>query len=211
MKSKICIIDYGVGNIGTLVNLVQQANLEYCVSSNPEVVLSTPTALLAGVGSFDYGMSKLDELGITEALRMKATDSKSKIVGICLGMQLLFEASEEGEMPGIGILPGVSTRFPTILKNSNLRVPHMGWSTISRSQSQSSLSDRYEAQRFYFVHSYFVKPTNSEIVKYEAHYGVSFPAIIESGNVQAAQFHPEKSSKQGRALLLEMLTSDHES
>jgi glutamine amidotransferase len=200
-----------VGNIGTLVNLVKQANLEFCVSSNPEDVLSTPVALIAGIGSFDYGMSKLDDLGITNALRDKANDPDGKIVGICLGMQLLFEGSEEGNKAGLGILPGVSIKFPRVLNGSTLRVPHMGWSAIAKTQNQSSLTNRYESQRFYFVHSYFVEPARPEIVKYSGNYGVNFPAIIESGNVLAAQFHPEKSSKQGRALLVEMLTSDYES
>lgn len=205
MKKVICIIDYGVGNINTLSTLIGNAGLPYIISSDPKEIEDSSVLVLAGVGAFDFGMSRLNDLGITPVIRKAATNNNQKVIGICLGMQLLFEASEEGIMPGLGLLSGTCKKFPDKVENVPLRIPHMGWSLIRQSEHSKSLSNRYELLRFYFVHSYFVNPTQPEIVKYFGKYGVNFPAVIEQGNLFGAQFHPEKSSRQGRALLLEML------
>jgi glutamine amidotransferase len=205
LENRVCIVDYGVGNISTLVTLLSNANLPHIVSKNIQDIQNSRVAVLAGVGSFDYGMSRLNDLGITDAIRDLASNPQQKVVGICLGMQLLFEGSEEGCLPGIGLLPGVSLKFPSELAGNKLRVPHMGWNVINKTKHSSSISAKFDSHRFYFVHSYYVTPSDPSIVKYSAEYGIEFPAIIESNNVFAAQFHPEKSSLQGRTLMLEML------
>ena len=205
MENRVCIVDYGVGNISTLATLLRNAHLPYIVSNNIRDIKNSRVNLLAGVGSFDYGMSQLNGLGITNVIREISSNTQQKVVGICLGMQLLFEGSEEGSLPGIGLLPGMSLKFPSEIEGNKLRVPHMGWNVISKTRFDTSISTNLDLHRFYFVHSFYVAPHEPSIVKYSADYGVEFPAIIESDNIFAAQFHPEKSSLQGRALMLEML------
>jgi glutamine amidotransferase len=207
LKKEVCIVDYGVGNISTLTALVGNAGLTYMVSSDPFEIEDSPILILAGVGAFDYGMSRLNDLGITPVIKKAAEGNNQKIIGICLGMQLLFEGSKEGVLPGLGLISGNCEKFPSEADHIPMRIPHMGWSLIEKSKYPSKLSDKYDLHRFYFVHSYYAEPTNPEVVKYSGEYGIKFPAIIEQGNVMGAQFHPEKSSRQGRALLLEMLRS----
>jgi glutamine amidotransferase len=206
LENRVCIVDYGVGNLSTLVTLLRNANLAHIVSSDIRDIENSRVNVLAGVGSFDYGMSKLNSLGITNAIRELASNPEQKVVGICLGMQLLFEGSEEGSLSGIGLLPGMSLKFPSEFEGNKLRVPHMGWNVISKTKFETSILANLDLHRFYFVHSYYVAPQEPSIVKYRSEYGVEFPAIIESNNILAAQFHPEKSSLQGRALMLEMLS-----
>lgn len=201
----ICVIDYGVGNLGSLKSLLDRERIAYIITSSRENLIDAQTILLSGVGSFDFGMKNLESLGLTEILREKVSLQSGKLVGVCLGMQLLFESSEEGELPGLGIVSGEVKHFRFGVSQPLLKTPHMGWSQIKKTSYASGISDQYDKHRFYFVHSYYAAPSDDSIVKYRAFHGHEFPAVIESGNVIASQFHPEKSSLQGRAMLLEML------
>ena len=205
LEKEICLIDYGVGNLGAIVSLLTSAGVRVCVTNDKNQILDSKVVLLAGVGSFDFGMKRLEDSGIADVLRQKVEYLDQKILGICLGMQLLFERSEEGKLPGLGIVRGEVSRFPRIFEGREMLVPHMGWSPLIPTSNETNLFSRFHGHRFYFVHSYFVSPDDYSTVILEANYGRTFPAILRSRNILAAQFHPEKSGRQGKALLLEML------
>lgn len=193
----VSVIDYGLGNLGSVVNMFKRIGTEVRTISTPDEVAASERVLLPGVGAFDHGMSRLAETGLDSALRDFAGTGKP-FMGICLGMQLLLDSSEEGELPGLGVIHGESRKFdPT----PGLRIPHMGWNPVV-AQREDSLLDGLEADnRFYFVHSYRVVPADDADTLGVTDYGVDFASMIRSGNVMGAQFHPEKSHFFGMTVL----------
>lgn len=197
----IGIIDYGMGNLFSVSKALERLNVPYFISENKEELLSADALLLPGVGAFRDAMERLNETGLTDMIHTYVAGGKP-ILGICLGMQLLFEESEEGGLTtGLSILPGKVIRFKGHDKDGqSYKVPHMGWNKLTYLHSSPILKDIAE-DYVYFVHSYHVATDDRDVVIAESEYDVLVPAVVGRGNVYGMQFHPEKSSKLGMELL----------
>lgn len=196
----IGIIDYGMGNLFSVSKALERLNVPYFISEKKEELLAADGLLLPGVGAFRDAMERLNELGLTEMIHDYVKSGKP-LLGICLGMQLLFEESEEnGLTTGMGILPGRVVRFAGHDKaGQSYKVPHMGWNKLSYIH-QSPVLAGLDEDFVYFVHSYHAV-TDETVIIAEAEYDVKVPAVVGKGNVYGMQFHPEKSSKLGMELL----------
>ncbi|CAN5394447.1 imidazole glycerol phosphate synthase subunit HisH [soil metagenome] len=193
----ITIIDYGVGNLGSVVNMFKYIGYKTQVTSDKERILEAEKILLPGVGAFDHAMTKLNEMGLSKLLRTKADDG-TPLLGICLGMQLLTKGSEEGILQGLGLIDAYSHSFKKI--ENELKVPHMGWN-IATVNNDNPLTDNFKEElKFYFVHSYYVQVANEADSMLKTNYGVSFDSGIAKNNIYGVQFHPEKSHKFGMSL-----------
>jgi glutamine amidotransferase len=196
----INIIDYGMGNVGSVCKMLKRAGAKHVTVSSETCDIEAATALiLPGVGSYDRGMQQLEKLSLIPLLERKVIQEKTPILGICLGMQLFSQRSEEGERPGLGWLEAETLRFQFNSEDSRLKVPHMGWNYI-QPQRQHWLIDDMEDSRFYFVHSYYVQCRHVEDVLVTANYGFDFTAGVCHENILGTQFHPEKSHRFGLAL-----------
>ena len=193
------IINYGLGNLGSIQNMLKVIGEKSIISSDPLELDKCERYILPGVGAFDAGMKSLNDSGLAEYVRNKAENEKKPILGICLGMQLLGRKSEEGSLDGLGLIPFDNIRFR--LENSELKVPHMGWDIAEFKQNHSLLNGLSQPQRFYFVHSYHAKCDNEENVLMSCDYGYEFAAAVVKDNVIGVQFHPEKSHDFGMDLL----------
>jgi len=195
----IVIVDYGIGNLGSVHNMLRRIGAESCISADPDVVAGADKVIIPGVGAFDTGMANLAERGLIPALQHAANERKVPALGFCLGMQLLVDGSEEGVAAGLGWIPGRCVRLRPA---EGLRVPHMAWNRLEICQpSHPLVQDLGERPRFYFVHSYQVVCDDPTDVVAVADYGGPVTAVIARDNVWATQFHPEKSHKFGMALL----------
>jgi glutamine amidotransferase len=193
----IAIVDYGMGNLGSVLNMFKKLGVGAEITSDPDVIYKAPKVLLPGVGAFDSAMQRINELGLKEVLDQKALKEKVPTLGICLGMQLLMESSEEGIRPGLGWINGHALNFKGRIQSS-FKIPHMGWN-IARIQNTCPLTNGYQGEiRFYFVHSYFVMAHENTLMK--TNYGVEFDSAVVKENIFGAQFHPEKSHKFGMQL-----------
>ncbi|WP_287600217.1 imidazole glycerol phosphate synthase subunit HisH [Thiothrix sp.] len=195
----ITIVDYGMGNLGSMLNMFKRIGAKACIESDPEQLKKAEKLLLPGVGAFDAAMTRINAVpDLRKILDHKAIIEQIPILGVCLGMQLLTRSSEEGTLPGLGWIPGNTTRFP---KQKDLKVPHMGWN-IAQLNTPSLLTANIDAEpRYYFVHSYYVQvddPTHSLM---RTHYGVEFDSAIGCNNIYGVQFHPEKSHRFGIQIL----------
>lgn len=194
----IAIIDYDAGNIKSVTKAFQYLGEEVLLSSNPAVLRSAEGVILPGVGAFGEAMQKLRESGLTDTVKGIALGN-TPFLGICLGMQLLFEGSEESPgVEGLGILPGRIVRFPS---DNGLKIPHVGWNSLAYPSKGRLFEGIPENSYVYFVHSYYVRAAEPEIVVAASEYGVNFHASVEKGNVFGCQFHPEKSSDTGLTIL----------
>lgn len=195
----IAVIDYGAGNLHSVVNALDYLGAESVVTSDRDTILSADRVILPGVGAFGDAMRSMDEKGLTEAVK-EAADGSRPFLGICLGLQLLFESSEESPgVEGLGVFKGSVVRIP----DHGLKIPHMGWNNISLAKKSAILP---ESNPFvYFVHSYYIKPENKEDVSARTEYGVTLDVAVERGNVFAVQFHPEKSGETGMGILKRFL------
>jgi glutamine amidotransferase len=193
----ITIVDYGMGNIGSLRNMFKRIGHATELASTPEDLRGATKILLPGVGAFDPAMERLAETGLGQAVRDKALVERVPTLGICLGMQLLGDGSEEGERPGLSLIPARARRFPT----SAGKVPHMGWNEVVPTSPSPLTAPLPPGSRFYFVHSYYMLAEEPADAILTCTYGVPFHAAIQRGNVYGAQFHPEKSHRFGMALL----------
>lgn len=193
----ISIVNYGMGNLGSVANMFKRIGVAAQIVDNPAQLAKATKILLPGVGAFDQAMKRINESGFREVLDQKALVEKIPVLGICLGMQLLTRGSEEGKLPGLGWIPADTLRFP---KTDGLKVPHMGWNVVLPA-TPSRLTENLPAEsRFYFVHSYRVHtddPANSIL---KCTYGITFDAAIQKDNIYGAQFHPEKSHRFGMQL-----------
>ncbi|MEJ5220049.1 imidazole glycerol phosphate synthase subunit HisH [Cognatishimia sp. D5M38] len=195
----VTIIDYGMGNIGSLINMFKRIGVLSEVASDVRSIKKAKKVLLPGVGAFGPAMDRIDELDLREILREKALSEKVPFMGICLGMQLLTRSSEESDSArGLDLIPAETVRFP---RQKELRVPHMGWNEVSIVKPTALTNDLPPEPRFYFVHSYFVRADDADDVILRCRYGDDFDAAVNRGNIFGAQFHPEKSHKFGMALL----------
>ena len=197
----ITIIDYGLGNLGSMLNMFKKIGAEACIASDPTVVEKADKLILPGVGSFDAGMQRLESRGLIPILERMVLDKKIPILGVCLGMQLLSKRSEEGQLPGLGWLDAETERFQFCGINATLKIPHMGWNQISVKQEHPLFADLQHYNRFYFVHSYHVVCEKAENILATTHYGFDFTSAVIKENIMGVQFHPEKSHKFGMLLL----------
>ena len=196
----ITIIDFGMGNLGSIQNMLRRMDCEVEITSELDKIQNAEKIILPGVGAFDMAMSNLQNMGVIPILNDKVLNEKVPILGICLGMQLLSSRSEEGVREGLDWIESDTIRF-SFTEKQNLRIPHMGWNTVQIEQDSCLFNDMYEEPRFYFVHSYHVKCKNTENILTSTEYGINFTSSIIQGNIYGVQFHPEKSHKFGMKLL----------
>lgn len=197
----ISIVDYGVANLGSIMNMLRKVGAQAELASTPEQVARAEKIILPGIGAFDHGISALRERGLAEPLKKKALEDKVPLLGICLGMQMLGQGSEEGALVGLGLLDAYCRRF-RFTKNNKEKVPHMGWSQLVSGRWDSALLKGLDDRaRFYFVHSYHLVCNDPADALASACYGIEFVSVVRRGNVYGAQFHPEKSHRYGMTLL----------
>ena len=198
----ITIIDYGLGNLGSIENMLKYLQINYVTSGERDEISRAEKILLPGVGSYDSAMSKLNEKGFSDIIREKVLKEGVPILGICLGMQLLFNKSTEGQIDGLGLIKGHVTKFN--LKDEKLKTPHMGWNSVNLKQNSLYVKDfQNENIRFYFVHSYYAKVDNQEDEWMTTNYGHDFCSAVRRGSILGVQFHPEKSHKYGMTIFKE--------
>jgi imidazole glycerol-phosphate synthase subunit HisH len=197
----IAIIDYGLGNVKAFANVYNKLNIPVLVAKQGEEIKKATKLILPGVGAFDHAMQMLDKSGMRQALDEMVLHRHLPVLGICVGMQLLVQSSEEGKLPGLGWIDGEVKRFnPSAFKDS-MRVPHMGWNNIQPVKTNGLLQGLGPDARFYFLHSYYVHCTHEEDVIAVTEYGDSFACAVNHGNIYGVQFHPEKSHQWGIQLL----------
>lgn len=198
-KSNIIIIDYGLGNLASIQNMIRKLGYIPRITSDPSEIRSAEKIILPGVGAFARGMKNLTELGLIEELNRKALNDKIPVLGICLGMQLLTSHSEEGDAAGLGWIP-VQTKKFAFNNGENLPVPHMGWADVSYKGDHPLFKDAGQNVRYYFAHSYYISSDTSYSIA-NALYGISFSCAIAKDNIMGVQFHPEKSHHFGLSVL----------
>lgn len=192
----IAIIDYGVGNIKNVYKAFTNLGLDVVVTPDKELINKSSVIILPGVGAFKDAVDNLKKYDLVDCIKENVGRGKL-IFGICLGMQLLFDKSyEDGEWDGLGLLGGEIVRF-----SEKLKVPHMGWNRLIKAKDDEIGRNIKEGEYVYFVHSYYLKPSNKEDVIFWTDYGVKVPAIVRKNNIIGMQFHPEKSGKTGLKLL----------
>ena len=208
MTSVVTIVDYGVGNVASIANMLKKAGFDSQLVSDPDRLSSADKLILPGVGSFDRAAAVLRQTGLRAAIVSRAA-AGIPILGVCLGMQLLMDGSDEGDAsePGLGLIPGRVRRFPAEVDGSRLLVPHMGWNTVRRKGNPTVLTSVRDGDRYYFVHSYYADPADPSHRLAESTHGVEFASMIARANVVGAQFHPEKSHRTGMALLTDFAGS----
>lgn len=197
----LTIVDYGVGNLASIKNMLKKAGSDAVISSEESVILDAEKLILPGVGAFDTCAEKLQQSGLLSAINKKVLEQKVPVLGVCVGKQLLFEGSEEGVLPGLGWIKGRVVKFKPQQLPAGLKIPHMGWTNVTLSKPSPLFEDMYEEPRFYFVHSYHSEPANANDALLVANYGYDFVAAVEHENIIGVQFHPEKSHKFGLKLL----------
>lgn len=197
----IAVIDYGMGNVGSIINMLKKIGEPAVLASETEDIEKADKLILPGVGSFDAGMQKLRNSGLSEIIIKQAVEDQKPLLGICLGMQLLGRKSEEGQASGLGLIPFDNKRF-VFEENTHLKIPHMGWDIAQTMIEDDPLVAGLDLiQRYYFVHSFHAVCDSEENVLMRCEYGYSFAAAVKKGNIYGVQFHPEKSHKFGMALL----------
>ena len=194
----ITIIDYGLGNLVSVKNMLKKLGVDSKISDSPDEINAAKKLILPGVGAFDNGMSSIKEKGLLDVLNKKVVNDRTPILGICLGMQLLSKSSEEGVLPGLGWIDAKTIKFE--FTDKSLKIPHMGWNYIDV-KKENALINKNEKQRFYFVHSYHVKCNDANDVIATSNYGTDFTCAVNHNNIYGAQFHPEKSLKFGMSVL----------
>lgn len=196
----IAIIDYGSGNIAAIANVYKQLKIPHVVTRDAGELAKADRYVLPGVGAFDATMHHLKESGIEAVIQEQVLGHGKKVMGICVGMQILAESSEEGELPGLGWIPGRIRKIDCSRLTSGPRLPHMGWNSIAPRAESPIFRGVDVKQGFYFLHSYFFDAANDEHVLATVNYGNDMPCAVIRDNVIGMQFHPEKSHANGVAI-----------
>ena len=195
-EEMIGIVDYGMGNVGSVESMINFLGYHKTkIVKSPEELDLVDKIILPGVGSFDNGMDNIIRSGLRLELYHQVLEKRKPVLGICLGMQLLMQKSEEGDLPGLGFIKGECKKFN--FSDTKLKVPHMGWNKAKPIKSDLCKKD----SRFYFVHSYYVECQNKEDIMLETNYGIKFTSGVSKDNIFGVQFHPEKSHKYGMKLI----------
>jgi glutamine amidotransferase len=196
----IGIVDYGLGNLEAFNNIYRRLGIPARRVSLPDELAEVERLILPGVGAFDWAISRLAASGMTAALNSRVLQDRIPVLGVCVGMQIMADSSEEGTMPGLGWISGRVRRFNEEFFNVPTHLPHMGWNDVDLVGAPSLFSDIAEP-KFYFLHSYFFQPTDNRHTVARTHYGEHFASAIRRDNIWATQFHPEKSHGWGIKLL----------
>lgn len=201
----ITIVNYGMGNLGSVQNMFKRIGAQCEITSDIDRIDKASKLLLPGVGAFDAAMQKIAESNLTEILNKKALVDKVPVLGVCLGMQLLTNGSEEGSLKGLGWIDADTIKFR--FKNPQaFKVPHMGWNEIHIANDSPLLTGLNNESRFYFVHSYYVRVNKIRDLLTTTSYDTDFHSIVQHDNIFGAQFHPEKSHRFGMQLLKNFAT-----
>ncbi len=197
---KIAVVDYGMGNIRSVSKALERVapGARVLVTSDPAVILASERVVVPGQGAMPDCMRQLGASGARDAVIAATRDRP--FLGICIGAQMLFDRGEEGDTPGLGLLPGRVPRFPAA-KMAGLKVPHMGWNEVRQARRHALWEGIPDGERFYFVHSYFPAPADAAVTAATCDYGVAFTCAVARDNIFAVQFHPEKSQAAGLRLL----------
>jgi glutamine amidotransferase len=196
----ITIIDYGVGNLSSVKNMLKKAGFESVLAADLSAVEGATKIILPGIGAFDHCMQRFNGSGLRPLVTKKIREEKIPLLGICVGLQMLMEGSEEGTEPGLGWIAGKTVKFKKE-KLGDLKIPHMGWTDVQVAKPSPLLDDLGEEPRFYFVHSYHLQPDHPEDELLRANYGYDFTAAVCHDNIYGVQFHPEKSHRYGMKIL----------
>lgn len=197
----IAIVDYGLGNILAFSNMFKRLNIDARVARTARELAGATKIILPGVGAFDHAMELLDASGMRSSLDGLVLDEKVPILGVCVGMQMLSRASDEGDRAGLGWIDGRVRAFGSLRELAGLPLPHMGWNDVQPSSGERLFDQMGGDPRFYFLHSFFFDCASPGDVAATAHYGVDFACAVHAGNVYGVQFHPEKSHHWGACLL----------
>ena len=196
----ITIIDYDVGNLKSIKNMLRKLNFETTISRDPDVIRNSERLILPGVGAFDHAMNNLQKFDLVQVLNETVLEEEIPILGICLGMQIMAKKSEEGVLSGLSWFDAEVVRF-NFNEIMPLKVPHMGWDSVRWKSQDLICSNCLPNSKYYFVHSYYVKCKKLEDVLGETCYGIEFPSAIKKNKIYGVQFHPEKSLKYGMNVL----------
>jgi len=205
----VVIVDYGMGNLGSIRNMLKRIGRDGHISSDLSEVEKADRLILPGVGAFDHGMKRLTELELIPVLNRRVVKDRIPILGICLGMHLMARKSEEGTLPGLGWIDADVKRFQIAGEQSSLKIPHMGWNEVTPRRKDPLFAGFEDDQmRFYFVHSYHMVCDHREDEIGITWYGYDFSSVVRNNNMAGVQFHPEKSHKFGMTVLRNFLDSD---
>ncbi|MGB3024319.1 imidazole glycerol phosphate synthase subunit HisH [Paradevosia shaoguanensis] len=197
----IVIVDYGLGNIKAFSNMYKRMNVDARTARSADELDGATRFILPGVGHFDHAMELLDKSGMRGALEDAVMNRKLPVVGICVGMQILAEGSDEGRRTGLGWIPGRVRAMACLPLGNSMPLPHMGWNDVRPVGAQPLFAGLETDARFYFLHSFYFSPANENATAAVTHYGADFACAVNSGNVHGVQFHPEKSHHWGARLL----------
>ena len=196
----ITVVDYGLGNVGSMLNMLRKLGHDSEATSSPERIIVAERLIFPCVGAFDHGIDNLERLGLLEALTHRVLTDRVPILGVCLGAQLMTRASQEGQRPGLAWVPGTTVRFFSQCEQT-LKVPSMGWNEVRVTGPHPLFEGMFPDPRFYFVHSYHFALEDPQDVLAVSTYGYEFASAFAHHNVLGVQFHPEKSHKFGMKLL----------
>lgn len=194
----LVIVDYGMGNTASIKNMLKRIGIDSIITNSPEEIKDAKKIILPGVGAFDAAIIKIENLDLKEIIINRVKIDKIPILGICLGMQILFEKSDEGNKSGLSLMQGKVKKFD---ERYDIKVPHMGWNDININKKNELINNLGKGARFYFCHSYYVKMNNQTQSIANTYHGITFDSIINFENIYGVQFHPEKSHKYGMELL----------
>ncbi len=197
----IGIVNYGLGNIKAFLNVYERLNIPAKVVNSSRDFLDLSKIVLPGVGSFDYAMHQLNRSGLRGELELRVKKFNVPIIGICVGMQMLADSSDEGKLPGLGWIKGKVIKFDTETIPYQTKLPHMGWNTIYPFGNNPLIQNFDIKSKFYFLHSYFFECNNPSDILTKTNYGQEFTSAVSNGNIYGVQFHPEKSHQNGINLL----------
>lgn len=198
----IHIVDYGVGNIQAFLNLFKRLGVDAQRAATPDALAGASRLVLPGVGHFDHAMQRLNDSGMRSRLEELVLETQVPVVGICVGMQMLAQGSDEGVLPGLNWIPGQVRSFANHPKSADLPMPHMGWNELQPRAGAKLFARGFDdVPQFYFLHSYYFDAQDKGDVAATAHYGIDFDAVVARGHIYGIQCHPEKSHHWGEQLL----------